>query len=241
MVEDIECVERAEGEGDVISRRETLIGLGLASSGLGVLSMKPKQSAKQLSSLNALIPDRVGAWATGSFAVNPVPQLTTYERSIYEQVVVRHYFKHGLPPMTALIAYNRAQNFTSELHRPEVCYPASGFKIVSQEASNLSLPMGQIPANYLRATRGKREDGVFYFTRVGDNFPTTLLEQRLVIAASVFSRRDQDGIIFRLSTPASRDQKRLAELKDFASAFYLALPRKGQQIIAGAHLSEKDE
>lgn len=225
----------------MISRRESLIGLGLAFSGLGVLAAKPNQSTRSLFNMEEFVPDRIGDWVKGASTVDAVPQLTAYERSVYEQVVVRHYFKRGALPITLLMAHNRAQSFSSELHRPDVCYPASGFKVLSRQALILPLPIGQIPANYLRAIRGARQDGVLYFTRIGDSFPATLLQQRLDIVQSVFNRQEPDGIVFRLSTPATADQTRLVELKDFASAFYLALPIKGRQILAGAHLSEKDE
>jgi len=41
--------------------------------------------------------------------------------------------------VTLLLAYNRAQSYASQLHRPDVCYPASGFKILRQKDVDIDI------------------------------------------------------------------------------------------------------
>ena len=225
----------------MLSRRETIIGVGMAAGGLVTFAAKPRPISGPLQELDKLVPNDVGGWKANETDAIKVPQPDRYSQSVYEQVLVKHYFKSGQKPITLLMAYNRAQSYSSQLHRPEICYPASGFKIIEKENLELSFNGDVIPSSYLRATRGQRQDGVLYFTRLGDYFPLTLLQLRRKIAASVFTTGVQDGIVFRLSTPTTASVSRKNILTDFAGDFFNSTSNKGRQILVGPKFSEMGE
>jgi len=55
------------------------------------------------------------------------------------------------------LAHASDQRGSFQAHKPEVCYPAQGFTLRKNEASQLATPFGEIPAQRLFTTLGPRQ------------------------------------------------------------------------------------
>lgn len=217
-----------------LSKREAIIGLGMAMGGISTYTFKSKKSDLPILNLDGIIPKQVGEWTIGNIDNLLTPQPSSYARSIYEKIAIKHYLSDTSRPITLVLAYGRAQSYSSQLHRPEVCYPASGFKIVKKQDFDLLISEQTLKATYLHATRGARQDGILFWTRIGNNFPTSLTQQRLEIARAAFERRQQDGIVFRLSCPWIGSSETYTKLTTFAGEFSDKLTQQDRRLLLGS-------
>ena len=200
---------------DNISRRRVLIGL-LAAGTVGASELYvPRRGARQLNDkeFDSLIPSDIAEWrfSTGSgLILPPQDQLT---RTLYEQLMSRIYVSDSdkLPVMVA-IAYSSVQEGRLQVHRPDVCYPAAGFTIVSNDVIKVDIGQGlSIPARFLVADRGSRRECVLYWTRIGPTLATGWAQQRLTMATANLQGYIVDGLLGRVSVistdiPAAREE-----------------------------------
>ena len=188
---------------DDTSRRDLLFGgMLLAATGAAVFA-RPRPAAGSASpspqAFEAAIPARIGPYRRREADEIVLPERDSDSLTVYQQYVARTYAAPGLAPITLLIAYGAAQDYTLQVHRPESCYPPAGFALSSSE--RLVLPGSPaIDAVTLTATRIDRNDRLLYWTRVGDAFPDSLWGQRWVTFRALLARGVPDGVLVRLST-----------------------------------------
>ena len=221
-------------EKQIITRRDFVIGGSMIAGGLLAFGATPAQPDRTGINFKTALPERFKDWRRIERRLDSIPQPSNYAQSIYEQVLIRHYKSASGQILTLLIAYNRAQSYRSQLHRPDICYPASGFSILSQKT--ISLPIGsgaKIPSQIIRTKRGKRHDTVLFWTRLGDKFPTTLFDQRLEIARSVFRRQRNDGVVLRVSMPSNPDKVDETTLLDFIELLMAEISNEMQALLLG--------
>ena len=58
-----------------------------------------------------------------------MPPQDQLQDKVYSQLLTRTYANQAGDEIMLLIAYNGAQDGVVQIHRPEVCYPASGFRL----------------------------------------------------------------------------------------------------------------
>lgn len=184
------------------SRRDLLLGgLLLAASG-GAALARPRAAPSRVdpAAFDAAIPARIGPYGRQQADEIVLPDRDGDSLAVYQQYVARTYAAPGLAPVTVLIAYGEAQDYALQLHRPESCYPSSGFTLSPSRALVLPGPPA-IDAVTLTAKRIDRQDRLLYWTRVGAAFPASLWGQRWVTLRALLARRVPDGVLVRLSTP----------------------------------------
>ena len=122
-------------EAPVIDRRSVLLGMGLVGGaalsyfGTSRVSASPISEAQ----FQHMIPERVGGWKSHKSSELVLPAQDDMQAKLYENLETRIYEGRGLPTIMMLIAYNRAQQNDVQVHRPEVCYPASGYPITANK------------------------------------------------------------------------------------------------------------
>lgn len=154
-------------------RRQMLLGLALtAGAGLTWIS-RPERRAVAASAANLAqaAPDRIGTWQSVTLPDFVLPVASNLENAIYDAQVMKGYRNAGGQSLYCLIAYGSIQNYSLQLHRPEVCYPSSGFTITSLTDIAITLAGRAIPARIMVAQRGNRKETVLFWTRVADAFP----------------------------------------------------------------------
>lgn len=200
-------------------RREFLIGGAMAVTALasgalarGASGLMPKLGAE------LRIPDHVGPWTRSAAEGVLIPQGETPDDRTYDQVVTGFYTSPSAPSVMLLVAYGGAQTGTTQLHRPEVCYPAAGFKVARWPDVSLKVRGVPIQARAMTATAVERTEQILYWSRVGDDFPTSAMEQRWSVLRNTFRGLIPDGALVRMSIIDPDHQAAVPVLRGFASA-----------------------
>src|SRR5690606_29749762 len=137
-----------------------------------------------------------------------------------------------------LMAYGANQTDSLQLHRPEVFYPAFGYKLVRNEAVNVPLPGAvTIPARQLAAEGNGRQESVLYWTRIGEYLPTSGEEQRRDRLVTAFRGVIPDGVLMRFSTLADSPGGDWGQLKSFVAELVLAVTPDGRPVLIGTERS----
>ena len=223
-----------------LSRRETLIGGGFLAAAVAGLALKPRRAENLLGTakLDDLVPQRVGSWRFNTASGLVLPPADQMRDTLYSQLLTRTYVREGAAPVMLLIAYSGAQDGTIQIHRPEVCYPASGFRLTRNEphrvklaGASLAAGANAVPAREIVAETESRREQLVYWTRLGGHFPTRWIEQRLAVTAENFAGTIPDGVLVRVSSVGNGNQ--FAVLDDFARALVAAVGPRMRQVLLG--------
>ena len=149
------------------------------------------------------IPHAFGDWKplTGLNAIAP-PRPTELEREIYSQEVSRAYVDGDGHVIMLLIAYGESQSDQLQLHHPEVCYTAQGFRVSRTTASKLqySPDAPPLPLTRLVAKREERLEPISYWMRVGYDVSNSNWTRQALKLEYGLRGWIPDGALFRVST-----------------------------------------
>jgi EpsI family protein len=226
----------AEREGFLPSRRDLLIGgASLAAAGAAYARM-PHDPMMLIGKdqLDKIIPLKVGGWAfdtTSGLVLPPPDQLA---RLLYDQQVARSYASPDDLPVMLLLAYGSSQSGMLQIHRPEICYPASGFRLTETQVTSIPLSGDRaVPSRSFTANSDTRVEQVLYWTRIGELVPTSWWGQRLAVVRANLHGAIPDGLLVRLSTVSTDANQAQATLKKFARAMLEAMPAATRRMLVG--------
>ena len=152
--------------------------------------------------LKEMVPTAFGDWreqpGVMTQIVNPEQEETL--QKIYSETLTRTYINSSGYRIMLSIAYGKNQKKGLELHKPEVCYPAQGFTVVSKAAAPLDLLGNPISSTKLVTTLGARHEPVTYWTVVGDQVTTGSLSKRWVETHYGLQNLIPDGMLVRVSS-----------------------------------------
>jgi len=218
------------------SRRDLLVGgAALAAAGTAYARM-PRRPVMLIGhdQLDKIVPLRIGQWSyetTSGLVLPPPDQLA---RLLYDQQVTRSYSAPDELPVMLLLAYGSSQGGMLQIHRPEICYPASGFRLTETRITAIPLRNGHnIPSRSFSASSDTRVEQVLYWTRIGDMMPTSWSGQRIAVIRSNLAGSIPDGLLVRLSTVANDPTQAQATLKRFAAAMLNEMPVRAQRMLIG--------
>ncbi len=184
----------------------------------GAIVARPDTKAADLGpaiSLETMIPKQFGDWREDSKRIVQIvnPQTQALLDKLYSQVLTRVYVNTQGYRIMLSLAYGSDQRGSLQAHKPEVCYPAQGFTLQRNEASQLATPFGEIPAQRLFTTMGPRQEPVTYWFTVGDKAVRGKLQKRLMDLRYGLTGRIPDGMLFRVSS-IDPDQARANQIQD---------------------------
>ena len=177
-------------------------------------------------SLDELIPNRIGAWRQSRWEEVMIPTGEA-PNDDYDDVLTRYYSDGTGSMIMLLAAFGNAQTGNAQIHRPEACYPAAGFSL--SNARTFLLPSPEPPkvqARALTAAAPGRIEQVLYWSRIGDDFPTSSARQRWSAFRQSLSGTAPQGVLIRISTISADRKSAFEELIAFAAAL-LASPAPG--------------
>ena len=218
------------------TRREVLIGAGCLLASGTAFAMKPRHQVEFLggAQIDALVPKQLGKWKFVDASGLVLPPEDQLQNKLYSQLLTRIYSDSTGGQIMLLIAYNASQDGVVQVHRPEICYPASGFRLSSIEEHVVSLaPEIEIPSRYIVAETGLRREEIIYWTRLGSYFPRRWSEQRWAVFMQNLHGDIPDGLLIRISsiTPGiARDA-----LGTFARELYASVGPRMRHVLAGAN------
>lgn len=226
--------------GPVMSRRKLLIGIALAGTAAVSELYVPQRSVPRLTDakFDALFPKQIGPWsylAASGLILPPEDQLS---RTLYEQLLTRTYADGSSDPdpVMMVLAYSSIQEGRLQVHRPEVCYPASGFAILENVPAEIPIDAGfSIPGRFLVADRGARREYILYWTRVGPEVPRRWFDQRLMMAKANLAGYIPDGLLARVSVIGNDPDVAIATLRTFVRTLVGSVDRQARSLLIGPH------
>ncbi len=224
-----------------MNRRDILMGGSLMLAAGAAAALTPRKRLVLLGDrkLDDIIPVRIDDWDHSPSTAFVLPKTPgSLADRLYSQTISRLYLSPTRVPVMLVIAYGAVQNDLLQLHRPEVCYAAVGFTISDSKAANV--PLGgtaNLPVRDLTAVSDSRIEPITYWTRIGDDLPTSGSEQRMVKLRQQMHGFLSDGILVRMSTVAEPTPEIFAGLANFARAMVGAMHPADRQVLIGRRLA----
>jgi EpsI family protein len=227
-----------------MNRRDVLLGGGLVAAAAGAEVLRPRERLVLLPDgrkLEDIVPKTIGSWSRVDSDAFVLPtQKGSLSDKLYNQTLSRLYQSPDGLPVMLVVAYGAVQNDLLQLHRPEICYTAVGFSITESKITHVDLSNGvKLPVRELTAQSERRIEPIVYWTRIGDDLPTTGQEQRWVKLRQQMSGYLADGILVRLSTVMEPTPETFAELGQFARTMMTAMAPKDRPAFIGRPLASK--
>lgn len=183
------------------------------------LQLKPTKFLSQIhpiGNLEEIIPKQFSEWKyvedKGQIVADP--RIKERLDTIYNQILSRAYVNNEGYVIMLSIAYGEDQRSDMAVHYPEVCYPAQGFTIKSNEVSSINTTHGTIPVRRLVSSMGSyRVEPITYWTTIGDYVSLGGKEKRLLELQYGLEGIVPDGLLFRVSSISS-DTKSAFEMQE---------------------------
>lgn len=185
--------------------------------------------------LEVAVPTRFGDWVMLTDQPTQVvnPQTQELLNSIYSQIVSRTYVhKDGYRIMLSM-AYGDDQRGGLQAHRPEVCYPAQGFKVSSNVDGTLTTPYGPIEVRRLTTNFGARNEPVTYWLTVGDQVIKNSFDKRMAELRLALTGQIPDGLLFRISSIDADPARAFAMQQRFAADMMSVVPGETRRKLSG--------
>lgn len=215
-------------------RREALVGGALLAAAGTAYALIPRREENYLGSakLEALVPNAFAGWAFDTRTALILPPADQLRDQIYNQILARSYRHADGNEVMLLIAYNGLQDGTLQIHRPEVCYPAGGFKLTRiEDRITLVTDTIKIPSRYIIAETGLRYEQIIYWTRLGKFFPREWAEQKWAVMQENLQGFIPDGVLVRISLLTQGDAR--STLDRFAGDLYRSVGPRMRSVLVG--------
>ena len=152
--------------------------------------------------VNAHIPMAFGEWKAlpGSGAIRPPPG--GLEAEVYNQEAFRAYADKEGHIVFFVVAYGESQSDRLQLHHPEVCYTAQGFRVTRPTTAKFAWSPSAPPIAMTRllATREDRLEPISYWMRIGYDVTTSNWARNELKLGYGLRGWIPDGALFRVST-----------------------------------------
>ena len=123
-----------------------------------------------------------------------------------------------------LVAQSGSQTGFLQIHRPETCYTASGYRLSALMPHAVQIGPKLLEANSLDATAGGPTEHVVYWTRVGNQMPTSWKEQKFAVAEQNLQGIIPDAILIRVSSVSNDGDAARAAIDEFIGTLIASVP-----------------
>lgn len=185
------------------SRRDCMVvGATLMASAAGAVLMRPTlRETPPAEALDRLVPRQVGEWQVVPALLTPVAAAVpradgTVPEGPYDDVLMRTYGAPRRMPVVLAIAYARSQRQEVKVHRPELCYVAQGYEVLSLAPATVA----GVPGKRMLVRFGQVTEAVSYWIRIGALYSEAAFETRLHILREGLQGRVPDGVLVRASS-----------------------------------------
>jgi EpsI family protein len=226
-------------EAEMIDRRNLMIGAACAISAGAAYAATPRTrlSLARATPLETVLPNQFGDWVGrdigDALALNDPESLAA---RLYSQIVTRQFINAQTGgQVVMLVAYGERQTDGLQLHRPEVCYPAFGYKLTRNEPFQIPLPGGMtLPARRLAAESEEAADeSIVYWARIGESLPKDGQEQRRERLRIAMQGMIPDGVLVRFSAGSPEPGGAWPALTTFIVDMLRTVPRSDLPVLVG--------
>lgn len=181
-----------------------------AAMGLAALTGQALVPTKRLSDLRGPIelkrntPLRFADWRLDDSASGGLvnPQTQALLDRLYTEVLERTYVNSKGQRIMLSMAYGADQSDPSvQLHYPEICYPAQGFKVERMHEAWVALSLGRLHVKRVETQyASQRFEPVTYWTMMGDMQSLDLFAKRMAEMRHGLRGEIVDGVLIRVSS-----------------------------------------
>lgn len=223
-----------------VTRLSVVLAFIMVSASALVFAVQARVGApveREFPRYEEIVPTAFGDWQVAERSggvVNPQQQEQLDE--LYSEIIARTYVNRVTGEHVMLsMAYGEDQSRQSQVHRPEVCYPAQGFQIVASAKDALALGDTRVPVMRLVAKANARVEPITYWIRVGDNVVRGYFEQKLATIKRRLAGERSDGLLFRVSSIDSDAPRAYSVHERFVSDLLESLPSDRRMLFVGEH------
>jgi len=218
--------------------KAVLVAVLMALSFAGAAAWRPTirlADSRPRIELETLFPRQFGDWTVDQrMPVQLVsPDTQAMLDKIYNQTLSRTYVNSKGDRIMLSVAYGGDQSDATRAHRPEVCYPAQGFQILSGSVGSLPVSGQTIQVRRLVAGLGARNEPITYWITVGDKVAVSGTQQKL--AQLSYSTRGvvPDGMLVRVSSIDADNAAAFALQERFVGELSAALASERRPLVIG--------
>lgn len=214
------------GTGALLDRRRAILGGAFLLTAGAAAARVPRHHIDLLGKrkIEALIPNDIGPWHFYSKSGLVVPPADQLSDSLYSQLLTRVYLSQDGLPVMLLVAQSGGQTGILQVHRPEYCYPAGGFRLSDKATLPVALPGSVLDATVLSAHADDRTEQILYWTRVGNDMPLSWAQQRWSVARANLVGDVPDAVLVRVSTLTQDREAGMAAMTAFTRHLFAAVP-----------------
>jgi EpsI family protein len=180
------------------------ISMALTAAFSAAFMPHPQPLAQERAStpLEQLFPAQFGSWRLDPAASSLIRP--AFERArqfqMYDQVLERTYIDDQGHSIMLSVAYGRQQSVGLQMHRPEVCYKAGGFKVQGVAQGQLKLSGRDLAVTRLLASMEGRPEPITYWRLLGDDVVADETQFKLRQLSLGASGAIPDGMLVRVSS-----------------------------------------
>jgi EpsI family protein len=223
----------------ILTRRAAIAAVLMAAGAAAGQAMVPTKRLALLRGpfkLPDLVPTTFAGWHVDDRSVTGIvnPQTEALLNKLYSQMVERVYLDGEGHRIMLSIAYGADQaDDDVQLHYPEVCYPAQGFRVTNNRTDVLQLPEGDVRIRRLDTQFGdSRFEPVTYWTIVGDQQSLSGWDRKMSEIRHGLRGEIVDGLLFRVSSIDRNFEQGFSVQNGFIRDFVHALsPAARRQLI----------
>ena len=164
------------------------------------------------------------------------PDTQALLNKIYNQTLSRTYVNRQGDRIMLSVAYGGDQSDGTRAHRPEVCYPAQGFQMVSSRDGTVDLDGQTLRVRRLLTRLGGRVEPISYWVMVGDSVALGGSEQKLAQLAYSVRGVIPDGMLVRVSSIDADEAQAYSVQSAFIRHMVAALTPAQRPWVAGKAL-----
>lgn len=178
-----------------------------------IAASKPKiELAKQ-------IPMRFGDWEVDDqvIPVLPSPELQEKINNMYNETLARTYRNREGVRVMLTIAYGSDQSSdATQVHRPEFCYSAQGFRVRDRGLASVKLnDVRELSVRRLVGEQGPRYEPISYWVTIDESVTLPGIRRKLEQLRFGLKGQIPDGMLVRVSTVGLNDTQAYAVQDDF--------------------------
>jgi EpsI family protein len=186
--------------------RAGLAAAAMCAAALLAVAMEPRTflaDSAPRAKLAQIVPAQFGAWSidTSIVPLPPSPDLQRVLDETYDETLARTYRHADGRRVMLSLAYGRNQHKGMNTHRPEICYPGQGFRIVRDTERGTVMSAGRaVPVQRLVTAMGARNEPITYWLMVGDRITEFGYAQRWATIQYGLRGQVPDGVLVRVSS-----------------------------------------
>ena len=182
------------------------IGTLMMTSAALAVALKPSERMAEERppiALEKIVPRQFGDWRIDDTVIPVSVSADVQERldEIYSQTLSRTYANDQGQRVMLSIAYGADQSGDgNQVHRPEFCYTAQGFQLLSSSVGQLVTKYGVLPVRRLLAVQGPRNEPITYWITIGDKATLPGLQRKINQLRYGLTGVVPDGMLVRVSS-----------------------------------------